>query len=157
MNMIRNDLSDSWLRNLTGHVDWGTTTAEQLEKVMDGLLSVHHPSLRRLIELMTSLSIAPQESPNEFGVRVQEQMEVGGIGSHDHFTLTWDRLEVGLILKGLPEAHRQLALQKYSGYDISVVELRAFLKTLTTSKINVTSTKGACNKSAGGKKNIVQC
>ena len=59
---------------------------------------------------------------------------------------------MGLILKCLSEAHRQSILQKYSGYDVSVPELRAYLKTLATSKVNLTSSKGSCNKNQGGKK-----
>ena len=82
----------------------------------------------------------------------KEQMEVGGIGCPDGFTLSWDYFSLALIIEGLSEHHRQSNLNKYSGYEVLVVKLRAYIKTLSTSKVSLTSTKGSCNKGQGGKK-----
>ena len=92
--MIPINISDTWVQNLAGLVNWETIDEVSLYNIMDKELNVHHPPLKCLIDLMTNLSIAPSESPNELGVRVEEQMEVGGIGFPDGFTLSWDRFSV---------------------------------------------------------------
>ena len=102
---------------------------KSLYAFMDQELKIQHPDLKKLIDLMMKLSFSLSESPNQFEVCLEEEMEVGGIGCQDNFTLTWERLSVALIIKGLSEPHCQAILNKYSGYDVAIIEPRAYLKT----------------------------
>ena len=52
-----------------------------VDEAMDLEVKVQHPNLKGLIDLSTKLAITPTESANDFRVRVEEEMEVGGIGS----------------------------------------------------------------------------
>ena len=133
-------------------VDWDSVDKKSLYKLMDEELNSQHPALKRLMDLMTKLSISPSKSPNEFWVWVEEEMAVGGIGFPENFTLTWDRLHVARVIEGLSEQHCQAILNKYSGYNITIVQLKAYLKTLSTSRVSLTCTNGQCSKGQGGKK-----
>ena len=59
-------------------MDWDVINEKALYGIMVLELKVQHPDLKRLIDLMTKLSNFPSESANDFGVRVEEEMEVGG-------------------------------------------------------------------------------
>ena len=104
--MIHSNTSDTWVRNLAGLVNLEIIDEVSLYQIIDKELNVHHPPLKHLIDLITGLSIVPSESLNDFGVCVEEQMEVGGIGCHNGFTLSWDCFSVALIIKGLSEHQR---------------------------------------------------
>ena len=96
-------------------VDWDVVDEKSLYELMDQELKLQHPDLKRYVDFMRKLPISASESPNEFGVCIKEDMEVGGIECQDNFTLTWKRLSVALIIKGLSQPHRHANLNKYSG------------------------------------------
>ena len=60
-------------------------------------------------------------------------------------------------IKGLSEAYRQELLKKFLGYDMPLVVLQAFLKTLATARTSLTGTNSQGNKGAPCKKNSAKC
>ena len=112
---------------MQGKVDLNVVDAKQPYEAMDLELQVQHPDLQCLIHMVTKFAISPTESSNDFGNREEQEMEVCGISSQDNFTLNWVYLIVTLLIMGLSEAYRQAVLNKYSGYDMVLTELRAYL------------------------------
>ena len=55
-------------------------------------------------------------------------------------------MTVILIIKGLTEASRKEVICKFSGYNITLIKLRSFLKTFATAKVSLTSNKKVRSK-----------
>ena len=68
---------------------------------MDLKLEILWPSLKRIIDLLTSLKKAPHATHIQYTERVQRKIVTGGVGSKTSFSLDWERLLIVLILKGL--------------------------------------------------------
>ena len=54
---------------------------------MDLKLEIYWPSLKRIVDLLTSLKKAPHDSNIQFMERVQKKMVTGGVGSKNNFSL----------------------------------------------------------------------
>ena len=59
---------------------------------MDHKLEVYWPSLKRIVDLLTSPKKAAHESHIQFLERAQKKMITGGVGSKHQFSLDWDKL-----------------------------------------------------------------
>ena len=59
INMMRNSF-ERWIRNLSW-VDWDAVDEKSLYEIMDLELKVQHSDLKRVIDLMTRLSISPSD------------------------------------------------------------------------------------------------
>ena len=101
LSLVKVNLSEEW-RNATTDLNWDRGTMKGLYSLMDLKLEIYWPSLKRIVDLLTSLKKAPHESHIQFLERVQKKMLTGGVGSKNNFSLDWDKLLIVLILKGLP-------------------------------------------------------
>ena len=79
---------------------------------MDLKLEKYLPSLKRIVDLLTSLKKTHPKSHIQFLDRVQKKMLTGGVGSKNNFSLDWDKLLIALILKGLPVGDQNKVLGK---------------------------------------------
>ena len=102
-----------------------------LHILMDQKLEMYWPSLKRIVDLLTSLKKAPHESHIQFLERAQKKMITGGVGSKHQFSLNWDKLLIVLILKGLPVGDQNKILEKFDTLEVSLANLSKFLQTLS--------------------------
>ena len=91
------NLSEEW-RNATTEFNWDGGTMKGLHTLMDHKLEVYWPSLKRIVDLLTSLMKAPLESHIQFLERAKKKMITGGVGSKHQFSLDWDKLLIVSIL-----------------------------------------------------------
>ena len=83
------NLSEKW-NNATTEIDWDWGTMKGLHILMDQKLEVYWPSLKRIVDLLTSLKKAPHESHILILERAQKKMITGGVGNEHQFSLDWD-------------------------------------------------------------------
>ena len=102
-NFVEIDISEDGRKTLSNY-DWNAGLMQNLYKLMDLKLKVLFLPLKRILNLLNSLRKAPQETHVQYMERVKNSMLTGGIGSISVFSLTWDRLLIVLILKGLPNS-----------------------------------------------------
>ena len=124
------NLSEEW-RNALTEFDWDSGTMKGLYTLMDLKLEIYWPSLKRIVDLLTSLKKAPHKSHIQFLERVQKKMLTGGVGSKSNFSLDWDKLLIVLILKGLPVGDQNEVLKKFDTLEVSLANLSKFLQTLS--------------------------
>ena len=102
LNLVKVNLSEKW-HSALAEFDWNKGSMQSLYTLKDLKLEIYWPSLKRIVDLLTSLKKAPHESHIQFLERVQKKMLTGGVGSKNNFSLDWDKLLIVLILKGLPK------------------------------------------------------
>ena len=74
---------------------------------MDHKLEILFPPLKRAVHLLTSLKKSPQESHIQYLERVT-------------FTLSWDKLIIILLIKGLSKVDQCKILRHFDTFDISI-------------------------------------
>merc|ERR1711954_467104 len=98
---------------------------------LDHKLEIYWPSLKRKVDLLTSLKKAPHESHIQFLERAQKKIITGGVGSKHQFSLNWDKQLIILILKGLPVGDQNKILEKFDTLEVSLANLSKFLQILS--------------------------
>ena len=88
-----------------------------LHILMDQKLEIYWPSLKRIVDLLTSPKKVPHESHIQFLERAQKKMITGGVGSKHQFSLYLDKLLIVLILKGSPLGDQNKILKKFDTVD----------------------------------------
>ena len=133
VQMQRMYMSDEWLRVLSD-VNWGSISPLALQNLMDAKLNIRFPPLKRTVRLLTDLKLAGSESPSQFLERVGREMRSGGIGIQPHINLTWERLLIILVVKGLPNNFQIELLKRFDTLECTIENLTRFLDTLSQSK-----------------------
>ena len=77
LSLVKVNLSKDW-HNATTGFDLDQGTMKTLYSLMDLKLEVYWPSLKRIVDLLTSLKKAPHESHIQFLERAQKKMPTGG-------------------------------------------------------------------------------
>ena len=80
---------------------------------------------------MTSLKKTQHETHLQCMDRVKRAMKTGGIGTRLSFSITWDKLRIVLIMKGLPTADQNNILRKFDTLEVSFDNLSLFMQTLS--------------------------
>ena len=111
---------------------------QSLYRLMDLKLEILWPSLKRIIDLLTSLKKAPHVPHIQYMERVQRKMVTGGVGSKTSFSLDWKRFLIVLILKGHPVSDQNEILKKLDMLEASMVNFTEFLQTLSVVLSNST-------------------
>ena len=83
--------------------------------------------------------------------RVKTAMLTGGVGSRTSFSLTWDKMIIVLVLKGLSNNDQSELLRCFDSFDVSMENLTEFL--LTLSAIASNSSNHSVNTITFKKKN----
>ena len=130
LKLIKVNLPEEWIMALSDF-DWENQTVQELYEYMDMKLNVYWPPLKRTINLMTSLKKSQHETHWQYMVRVIEAMETGGVGTRLSFSLTWDKLMIVLIMKGLSTADQKDILRKFDTLEVSFDNLSLFMQTLS--------------------------
>ena len=91
--------------------DWDIQTLQELYESMDIQLNVYWPPLKRTINLMSSLKKSQQETHLQYLDRVKKAMKTEGVGTRNSFKLTWDKLMIVRIIKGLSTTDQNDILQ----------------------------------------------
>ena len=126
LSLVKVNLSEEW-HNATTEFDWDQGTMKGLHILMDHKLEVYWPSLKRIVDLLTSLKKAPHESHIQFLERAQKKMITDGVGSKHKFSLDWDKLLIVLIPKGLPVGDQHKILERLNTLEVSLANLSRFL------------------------------
>ena len=106
---------------------------------MDNKLEVLLPPLKRAVNLLTCSKKSPQETHHQFLERVKAALIVGGIGARTSFNLSWDRIMIILVIKGLSNSDRCEILCRFGTFNISMDILNKFLLTLISVASNNSS------------------
>ena len=130
LKLIKVNLPVEWVMALSDF-DWETQTIQQLYEYMDMKLNVYWPPLKRTINLLTSLKKSQHETHWQYMVRVMEAMKTGGVGTRLSFALTWDKLIILLVMKGLPTADLNDILLKFNTLELLFNDLSWFMHTLS--------------------------
>ena len=138
LKLIKVNLPVEWVMALSDF-DWETQTVQQLYELMDMRLNVYWPPLKRTINLLTSFKKSKHETHWQFMVRVMKAMETGGLGTRLSFALTWDKLIILLVMKGLPNADLNKILLKFNTLELSFNDLSSFMHTLSAISENSSS------------------
>ena len=80
LNLVKVNLSEEWC-NALSDLDWNRGTMQGLYSILDLKLDIYWPSLKRIMDLLTSLKKTPHESHIQFLKRVQKKMITGRVGS----------------------------------------------------------------------------
>ena len=80
---------------------------------------------------MTSLKKTQHETHLQYMDRVKRSMKTGGVGTRLSFSLTWDKLMIVLIMKGLPTADQNDILHRFDTLEVSFDNLSLFMQTLS--------------------------
>ena len=129
LKLIKDNLPVEWIMALSDF-DWENQTVQGLYEYMDMKLNVYWPPLKRTINLMTSLKKSQHETHWQYMVRVMKAMKTGGVGTRVSFSLTWDKLMIVLIMKGLPTSSQNDILYKFNTLVVSFKNLSLFMQTL---------------------------
>ena len=95
--------------------------------------------LKRTINLLTSLKKNQQETHLQYVDRVKRALKTGWVGTRQDFALTWEKLLIVLIMKGLPTTDQNDILRKFDTLEDSFDNLSLFLQTLSAVAENNTS------------------
>ena len=106
---------------------------------MDTQIDVYWPPLKRTINLMSSLKKSQQETHLQFLDHVKKAMKIGGVGSRNAFKLTWDKLMIVLIIKGLSTTDQNDILKRFDTLDVSFDNLSLFMQTMSVVTENSSS------------------
>ena len=82
-------------------------------------------------------------------------MITGWVGSKHQFSLDWDKLQIVLILKGLPVGDQNKVLEKFDTLEVSLTNLSKFFQTLSVVSGN-TSNQGINAISSSNSPNFVR-
>ena len=103
LKLIKINIPEKWIKALS-KFDWENQTVQELYEYMDIQFNVYWPPLKRTINLMTSLKKTQHETHMQYMDRVKRAMKSGGVGTRLSSSLTWDKLMIVLIMKGLSTA-----------------------------------------------------
>ena len=138
LKLMKVNLPDEWLMALSDF-DWDTQTVYQLYQYMDSQLDVYWPPLKRIINLMSYLKKSQQETHLQFLDRVKKAMKTGGVGTRNSFKLTWEKLMIVLIIKGLSTTDQNDILKRFDTLDVSFDNLSLFMQTMSVVTENSSS------------------
>ena len=110
--------------------DWENQTVQELYEFMEIQLNVYWSPLKRTINLMSSLKKTQHETHLQFLDRVKKAMKTGGVGSRHSFKLTWEKLMIVLINKGLSTTDQNDILHRFDALEVSMNNLSLFIQTM---------------------------
>ena len=122
ISLVKIKLSSKW-RNTLADYKWEDATLDGLYVHMDQKLEVLFPPLKRAVSLLTSLKKSPQETHLQYLERVKSALIVGGIGTRTSFNLSWDKLTIKLVIKGLSNADQCKIFCCFDIFNISMDNL----------------------------------